>query len=285
MTQVRIKSFQFREFEIVVGKDGQKFIANARDKEKKEIADASAETQEEVENEIKQKALHLSHDFVGFNEALKIFRKHFPQDFAMPKYLEGEREYKEKAVKLAQETLTETTLKQWIDSKNGEDAAKAIKKVMNSTNICSPFEKTRFAEYLANPKNALIFAGHILDVVYGKNFAEAFKAFSAYLNTTAIRSWPIATYYPYVLTPKEYIFLKPEIFQRCAYRLGYDDHYDCKISLPTYEAQLLMGRELLDKLMPYGAKDMIDVQSFMYTIASDGYAEELKEAREEATGE
>jgi hypothetical protein len=38
-----------------------------------------------------------------------------------------------------------------------------------------------------------------------------------------------------------------------------------------------MARDLFAKLKPYGAKDMIDVQSFMYVIASDFYADELKE--------
>jgi len=47
---------------------------------------------------------------------------------------------------------------------------------------------------------------------------------------------------------------------------------------PLLRTQYRMAHDLLSKLKPHGAKDMIDVQSFMYAIASDGYKEALQEA-------
>lgn len=279
MTKVsRVKDISFREFKIVFGKSETTFLAKAYDKNSNLVDEATAATLEEVETEIKQKVLEKSHDFLNLNEALKLFRKHFPQDFGSPKYIEAERDYKLKAATQAQETLTASALKQWIDSKSTEPLVAALKKVMNSTNICSPFEKTRFSEFLLTEGSAVAFAQHLVKLLYGDNFDAAFGDFAEYLKTTNLRSWPIATYYPYLVKPQEHIFLKPEIYQRCAYRLGYNDSYESQVNPETYRAQYRMAHDLLSKLKPHGAKDMIDVQSFMYAIASDGYKEALQEA-------
>jgi hypothetical protein len=49
-----------------------------------------------------------------------------------------------------------------------------------------------------------------------------------------------------------------------AARMSYDLKYDSTPNWETYDQTLRMAQQLLAKLTPLGAKDMIDVQAFMW---------------------
>ena len=64
--------------------------------------------------------------------------------------------------------------------------------------------------------------------------------------------------------PKRFIPLKPTNTEVIAARIGASLKYDTTPNWETYEAFLRMSKTLLDRLTPLGAKDMIDVQQFMW---------------------
>ena len=64
------------------------------------------------------------------------------------------------------------------------------------------------------------------------------------------------------------MFLKPKPTKEAARRLGVDLLYNSGPAWVGYKRLLDWSHELLDFLRPRGAKDLIDVQSFIWTIVS-----------------
>ena len=63
------------------------------------------------------------------------------------------------------------------------------------------------------------------------------------------------------------MFLKPQPTKDCADRLRFDLQYSADLRWITYNQLLLLSDTLLSLLRPYGARDYIDVQSFMWVVA------------------
>ena len=77
-------------------------------------------------------------------------------------------------------------------------------------------------------------------------------------------TWPIVTLLPFLADPTRFIALKPTNTELMATRMGTDIKYDTTPNWETYDATLRMANTLLQRLSPLGAKDMIDVQQFMW---------------------
>lgn len=78
--------------------------------------------------------------------------------------------------------------------------------------------------------------------------------------------WTVATVLPYLAEPSRFMFLKPAVTKACAARLAYDLKYYPQLNCVTYFRLLEMSEYLLVRLQPYGARDFIDVQSFIWVI-------------------
>ena len=78
-----------------------------------------------------------------------------------------------------------------------------------------------------------------------------------------VNTWPIVTLLPFLADPKKFIALKPTNTELIAARMAFDLKYDSTPNWETYDQTLRMAAQLLTRLAPLGAKDMIDVQQFM----------------------
>jgi hypothetical protein len=66
------------------------------------------------------------------------------------------------------------------------------------------------------------------------------------------------------------MFLKPEVTKQAASTFQFDLRYEATPNWETYDALLRMGRVYLELLIPFGARDFVDVQSFIY-VTCGGY--------------
>jgi hypothetical protein len=66
------------------------------------------------------------------------------------------------------------------------------------------------------------------------------------------------------------MFLKPEVTQVAAETLAFDLQYASAPNWTTYSALIRMGNVYLQLLQHMGARDFIDVQSFIYVVGG-GY--------------
>jgi len=81
-------------------------------------------------------------------------------------------------------------------------------------------------------------------------------------------AWPIATVLPFVADPKHHVFLWPRSACAAAARLGCDLRWEPSPRWVTYAALHGLSVRLLEKLKPHGARDLADVESFLFATAA-----------------
>jgi hypothetical protein len=82
-----------------------------------------------------------------------------------------------------------------------------------------------------------------------------------------VASWPVATIMLYLAQPQRHMLLRPSVSQQAALRFGFELNYAPRPNWRTYNALLTMSQQLLKELSPLGARDLIDVQSYMWVIS------------------
>ncbi len=81
-------------------------------------------------------------------------------------------------------------------------------------------------------------------------------------------SWPLVTLLPFVARPDLHFLLRPRFACEVAQRLGLDLAYTAEPNWGTYSALLRSAEVLLGKLQPLGARDHVDVESFMHVATT-----------------
>jgi hypothetical protein len=64
------------------------------------------------------------------------------------------------------------------------------------------------------------------------------------------------------------MLLRPRFICEAAQRLGFDLRYNPEPTWASYAALLQSTDQLLEKLRPLGARDYIDVESFMHVVTT-----------------
>jgi hypothetical protein len=80
--------------------------------------------------------------------------------------------------------------------------------------------------------------------------------------------WTIVTIVPFLAQPTRQMFLKPTKTEEIARLLGFNLLYSPTPRWDTYERLLELSQRLFEFLQPYGAQDMIDVQSFIWVVTA-----------------
>ena len=80
--------------------------------------------------------------------------------------------------------------------------------------------------------------------------------------------WPIATLLPFVARPELHMLLRPRFACDVAHRLGHELAYQARPNWATYSALLGSAEVLLERLRPLGARDHVDVESFMHVVTA-----------------
>jgi len=227
---------------------------------------------------------HLSVDLTGktlrvtFEQGLRSFQHHFA-NFNDPRYLgsktEGERTYKELASKAFQELLGADRLRTLVDERNAQALRLALREVQKPvSNLLHSTEVSRLSEAEQNDDACISFGAALDELLRAETLNE--QVFERYVRTARLFvesaksggpfTWPLATFFPYLAAPDRFMFLKPETSRECANRLQFDLKYDSRPNWQTYERLLLLSNDLLERLGPLGARDFIDVQSFMFVV-------------------
>jgi hypothetical protein len=98
-------------------------------------------------------------------------------------------------------------------------------------------------------------------------FDRLFAATAA-LDVEPALAWPIATLFPFIVSPGRQVFLWPKSACGAADRLGCDLRYDPTPNWATYSALRGFATKLLEELQPSGASDFVDVEAFLNATAT-----------------
>ena len=212
------------------------------------------------------------------DQAMANFMSAYPQGFADPSYLgtgNGERA-----------ALWRLGNEAWVEALgNGEgerllaaaDVGELVKRALQVERHVSPLQpsterKDTLKEALADPDAALVFFGALFDVlgvpVPGRARFEKLFAAASRLPVVPAAMWPVATLFPFIAQPDRHVFLRPKPAREAAERLGCDLRFDETPNWPTYAALRALSTRLLEVLQPNGARDFIDVESFLHLTAT-----------------
>lgn len=219
------------------------------------------------------KAFEVPPTRVTFDAGLKRFTEFFPLGFQDPAYLSSERDYKWHAHERYERELGGRHGVELLEADDVESLSRAALGIA-SLNLLSPFEMMALKDGLLDRHAAKRFFGALFELINGGPDKTLFeKAASAASDLPAepgrarVATWPVLTIFPYLARPDRFMFLKPQPTKDCADRLRFGLQYSADLRWITYSQLLLLSDTLLGLLRPYGARDYIDVQSFMWVVA------------------
>jgi 5-methylcytosine-specific restriction enzyme B len=193
-------------------------------------------------------------------------------------YLNNERTYKLLAGERMRELLSQERLAALIARGAFAEAKSEIKRacagrfevapgVKAVNNLLNQFDMQVFSNTPPEP-----LARGLYDLLYGDgSFAERFTAWVALLSQVKPRCWPGATYFLMLHDPAQFIYVKPSIYRDLIAELGLDLVWEVNPTPGFYQRLIELAHALQDELQAHGARDLIDVHSFIWVTQTEGY--------------
>lgn len=206
-----------------------------------------------------------------FDSLVAEFLRRFPSGFRDSHYIEQERDYKVEASTLCQGLLGQAELARLIEGRHEDEVVIRALRVLNATNLVFPNEKMSLRDGLRDRESGLAFARSLGDLLYGGGEPNVrFDSFAELLHQIGAAKWTIATYYPFLRFPEQFMFLKPLVTCAAADRCGFDISYRADLNWPTYRKLTEFAAHLRSRLAILQPADLIDVQSFIW-VCGGGY--------------
>ena len=212
---------------------------------------------------------------VGLEETIERFTRDYPGLFADPKLAEDELTYKRKAHALFNRHFADGRGVALLGAGNTEDISLALAGLYKETNIPSKYEIMAMCDGLKDGAAAARLLTAVLAFVDRSDagsFDDLVNAVGGVppAEGSRVLTWPNVTILPFLADPARFIVLKPEISQLMAARMGRDLMYSSDPRWHTYAAFHEMAVQLLERLAPLGARDFVDVHSFMWVTRDKG---------------
>ena len=195
----------------------------------------------------------------------------FPGGFESPKYLEQERNYKLRT----RESLAALTPEAFVSLEEPELVTIVQRSFSATDNLLHRFEHTAIhgCLQLAGPERtrALKALGALL-WEDASTLEDRFSEWAAALDSLpkagpkSPSSWPVATALPFLTRPEIHCILKPTNARAFTRRYGFELGYDAQPNFITYGRWLCFVEAMEARLTPLGARDRLDVQSFLWRI-------------------
>ena len=207
-------------------------------------------------------------------QAMDRFLAGFPGAFEDPRYLRQERDYKWDAHSRVAAELLSARGRRLVAEGPPAVLADTLKALIGLTNLLAPAELIAVNDaFRRDPRAARTFGEAVLTLVDDggerafSRLVEATGSLPADPGRARVLTWPIVTILPFLAQPDRHMFLKPRQTQRIAEAFTFDLLYSARPTWGTYERLLTLSNQLLERLRPLGARDLIDVQSFMWVVA------------------
>lgn len=209
------------------------------------------------------------------NELVNLVRKRFPgwQGFSDERFLKDETNYKRAAAAKATELLGETVLRELAADGGFDEFIARLEKVGRSTNLLYQAVPTSGDLSILYQKSLdkSAFCVAILDLLYGEGPTHfRLDRFAAYCKDQNLpNKWTFPTYFLFLLFPDKELFIKPSPVRWFMDFAGAEITFASAPASPFYAWVKSVAGQLLISLAEHGAKDMIDIQSFIWVCAGE----------------
>jgi hypothetical protein len=213
----------------------------------------------------------------GMRRARRKFLGYYPNGFRDADYLDLERGYKWDAHKRWVAVLGEDAFRSRLRQKAWGDIAAAAVSIESRTNLLFSFEKMALRDAVKSAAGARAFAEGLFDLLHGDGSGE--ERFAAWCDVVAalprkqtrVLTWPVVTVWGFLAQPGTHFYLKPTVTRRAFDALGLDFEYRSRPNWKVYSSLLTLARSVKRDVSDLGARDMIDIQSFLWVQGSDEY--------------
>jgi hypothetical protein len=223
----------------------------------------------------------LAGTWLSHADATARFVEVFPKGFADPSYAGDGADKRDRVVRWrrAHELYVEV-----LGNGEGErllaagDVAGLVERALRVERTVRPLhkdaEKASFEDALKNLDAARGYFAALFELVAAPSPDQSrFEALAAAVaamppGTTQESGWQIATLLPFVARPDVHMLLRPRFACDVGHRLGLELAYEPQPNWSTYSALLRSAEVLLEKLRPIGARDHVDVETFMHVVTA-----------------
>ena len=209
----------------------------------------------------------------------KKFLRFFPRGFQDQKYIDWERGYKWAAHEQWKEFLNPKTFKELLKAGDFDEIAARAVRIESRTNLLFSFEKMALRDGVKTAEGARRFAEGLYNFLYGAGKPERkFEGWCEALGglprkQTRVLTWTTATVFGFIAQPETHIFLKPKVTRVAAGDYGFDFQYNSRPTWDIYANLLEFAETIRRDQSDLEPRDMMDLQSFIWVIGSDEYAD------------
>lgn len=218
--------------------------------------------------------------YLGAALCRKKFELFYPDGFEDETYLVAERAHKERAHLEWQTELAPPDLRKLLARGEFRAVCDAAVRIESRSNLLFSFERMALRDAVKTPAGARLFATELYAFLYGPGSPQ--RRFNDWLEALAdlpqrgsrVLTWPVATVFGFIARPDRHMFFKPRATRRAAQHYGYALGYDSKPSWALYQDLLTFAtvvRRDLDRKPGFKARDMIDLQSFIWVQGAPEY--------------
>lgn len=213
---------------------------------------------------------------LSLDHAVRAYLNLHPEAFDDPANVERTESSTLVAHRMWLETLGNGKGDELLDEGKIGEARQRLSEIGAASKLVTDDERRALEEALDDEKAAETFLRALFDVVSQdtpdqtsyQRLIDAVCELPEQEGATRVSTWSVLTQYPFIACPEHHSQLRPVTVRKCASRLNFDLRYTTELNWWTYGRFLRIAAIILDRLKPLGAKDLVDVQSFMRVIAA-----------------
>jgi hypothetical protein len=218
--------------------------------------------------------------YLGAAQCRRKFELFYPDGFEDETYLVAERSYKDRAHLEWDIELAPATFRKLLARGEFRAIADSAMRIESRSNLLFSFERMALRDALKTPAGARLFATELYAFLYGhgssqRRFNDWIEALSDLpQRKSKVLTWPVATVFGFIARPDRHMFFKPRATRKAAHLYGYALDYSTTPSWAQYQDLLTFAavvRRDLDRKPGFKARDMIDLQSFMWVQGGAEY--------------